>query len=247
MINKSILKIIVAVFLTVVLISCGKDQKSSGDKSKDSKTEDKSSNDSFSPDKAFHVKFEISGNMTGTIDAYYYQKQARIENHMNMNGMQVVSTAYTNNDVIYTVSEVGGKKMGFKMDAKKYAEESGKKEGQFDMTSFKDKLKTDYNKTGTEEILGKTCDIYESKDGKYKLSIYKETVPLKFDFGKMKFVATAFEQDVKVTDDMFTPPKDVNYSEMNDMIKGLNNTNDKMKDLDSKKKEIDDVMKKYNK
>lgn len=126
-----------------------------------------------------------------------------------------------------------------------------KKEGEFDAVTFKDQLKN-MDKIGTEEILGKQCDIYRSKDGKYQMSIYNEMVPLKFSSGegKMVMVAKEFDTNAKFSDDIFTPPADTKYmdaTEMMDGMKDMKNMKDKMKNLDDKAKEMEDIMKKYNK
>ncbi|MGH2574076.1 MAG: hypothetical protein ACRDFC_00070 [Ignavibacteria bacterium] len=229
----------------IVIHGCGKKDDTS---KTDGKTESKTPGDisDFSPDKPFNVEFEVAGTMTGKINGYYAGKKARIESTMSIQGQKMSSTAYSDGEMVYIVSEIAGIKTGMKMDAKKYAEMSSKKEGQVDITSFKDRLK-DYSKEGTEEILGKKCDIYKSKDGSHKISVYKETIPLKFDFGKMTFTATKVETDVKVTDDMFTPPSDVKYIEMEEMMKGAEDMKDKMKNLDEKTKELEEQMKKYSK
>ncbi len=211
----------------------------------DSKTESTDVSD-IKQGQTFEVTFDIKGNVTGTMDAIYADKKARIKSNMNVHGQNMTSTSYMDGQMVYIVSEIGGMKTGMKMDSKKYAESTGKKEGQYDVTSFKDHLK-DYDKVGTEEILGRKCDIYQSKDGKFKISVYKETIPLKFDFGTMSFVATKLDTDVKVSDDTFTPPKDVTYMEMDDMMKDVGKMKDNMKNLQEKTKEMEDAMKKYNK
>jgi hypothetical protein len=227
----------VCLFLLVLLNSCGKKESS--------KTETGDVGE-FSADKPFHVIYEIKGNVTGTIDAIYSLKKSRTISNMDMKGQKITSTTYTDGQMVYMVSEIGGMKMGTKMDVKKYSEQSGKKEGQYDISSFKERLK-EYDKVGTEKILGRKCDIYQSKDGKFKMSIYKEALPLKFDFGTMAFTATKIETDVKVSDDTFNPPQDVKYVEMDEMFKDAGKTKENMKNLEEKTKELQDAMKKYNK
>ena len=84
------------------------------------------------------------------------------------------------------------------------------------------------------------------------MSLYKETVPLKFSSGdgKMVMEATKFETDVKVDDKTFTAPADVKYMDAGEMMKDLKdmkNPNDKMKNLQDKTKEMEDMMKQYKK
>jgi hypothetical protein len=240
-------KTLTYIFLVLSLVSfflissCGKKE---GSKT-ETKTETGETGE-FSADKPFHVVYDVKGNVAGTLDAIYSQKKSRITSNMDMKGQKISSTTYTDGQMVYMISEIGGMKMGTKMDVKKYSEQSGKKEGQYDISSFRERLK-DYDKVGTEEILGKKCDIYQSKDGKLKMSIYKEALPLKFDFGTMTFIATKIETDVKVSDDTFNPPQDVKYVEMDEMFKDVGKTKEGIKNLEEKTKELEDAMKKYNK
>lgn len=236
----SVLVITLTLFSIIYLTSCGK----KGSEQPGGKTESGDVSD-ISLDKPFRVVFDVKGDITGSVDAIYSIKKSRIMSDMNMKGQSIKSTAYADGQMVYVVSEIGGMKTGMKMDAKNYAEQSGK-EGRWDISSFKEHLR-EYDKVGTEEILGKKCDIYQSKDGKFKLSVYRETVPLKFDFGTMTFVATKIEPEIKVTEETFTPPSDVNFVDMNEMFRDPEKLKGDMKDLEKKTKELEDVLKKYNK
>ena len=126
-----------------------------------------------------------------------------------------------------------------------------KKEDEFDALTFKEQLKN-MDKIGQEEILGKMCDIYKAKDESYQISIYKDMVPLKFSGkdGKMVMVAKKFETDADFSDDIFTPPSDVSYMDAGNMMKDMKdmkNMKNKVKGLEEKTKEMEDMMKKYKK
>lgn len=252
------LKVLFKFSLFLVLIAasftgfdgCGKkDGTNTSDKEKsgDKKTE---SSDKVSTDSPIHVKFDISGTMTGTVDAYYHNKKSKSSSNMSIAGQKMSATAYFDGgDYVYIISEAAGMKTGLKYKKDEYDKQ--KKEGEFDAVTFKDQLKN-MDKIGTEVILDKECEIYKSKDGKYQISIYKEMVPLKFSSGegKMVMVAKEFETDAKYSDDIFTPPADVKYMDATDMFNGLKdskNMKDKMKNLDDKTKEMEDIMKKYSK
>ena len=77
-----------------------------------------------------------------------------------------------------------------------------------DLVNLKDKLK-DYEKVGTDEILGYKCDVYQTKEGS-KISVYKDYIGLKMvEKSGKTFIATAFEPDIKLANDFFSPPKDI--------------------------------------
>ena len=246
--NKAVealkLNFIILILLSFIFIQgCGK-KDTTGDKtvSKSDKTSTK--DDNISLDKPFHVIFDISGTSKGTVDAYYNGKKARSTSSIDIQGQKMSATAYfdSDNKIMYMINEIGGTKTGMKMDMK--AMETKNFGDNVDITNFKDKLK-EMDKIGSEEILGRQCDIYKSKDGKYQISVYKETIPLKFSSGegKMVLVATKLETDVKVTDDMFTPPSDVDYKDASGLMKDMKN----MKSYEDKSKEMEDVLKKYKK
>jgi len=244
---------ILLLFSFISIAGCGKkdDNTSSGDKDKnESSSDDKKGSDEISEGSPFHVVFDISGTMTGTVDAYYHNKKSKSTSSMSIGGQKMTATAFFDGgEYVYIISDVAGIKTGMKYKRDEYQKQ--KKEGEFDALTFKDQLKN-MDKIGTEVILGKECDIYRSKDGKYQISIYNEMAPLKFSSGegKMVMVAKEFDTNAKFSDDIFTPPADVNYmdaTEMMDGMKDMKNMKDKMKNLEDKSKEMEDVMKKYTK
>jgi hypothetical protein len=242
------------VFLALLVISffaagCGKknDSTKTGDNKETSSSDDKSSGEDVSTDSPIHVKMNISGTMNGTVDAFYHNKKSKSTSQMEISGRNITATMYFDGgEYVYILSETAGMKTGMKYKRDEYAK--SQKEGEFDALTFKDQLKN-MDKIGEEVILGKKCDIYKSKDGKYQFSIYKEMVPLKFSSGEGKMVMEAkeFETDAKFSDDIFTAPTDVKYTDATEMMKDMKNMNDKMKDLDKGTKQMEDVLKKYAK
>lgn len=192
--------------VALLLNGCGK-KEGSGDK-KDEKTEQKTEQKkdiSFSENANYHLKYEAkSGNEKGTMDFYFKNKNARIELNFVEGEKKNNAKMYYADKVVYMITEMEGKKVGMKMDI------SESKDADMEIVNVKEKLK-DYEKLGTDEVLGYKCDVYKTKEGT-KLSIYKEVFALKIvDTKNNEFVATAFEQDVKLADDFFIAPKDVEY------------------------------------
>ncbi len=244
---KLIRTIHLSLFLLLVisfsfLEACSKKNDST---SGDNKTSPNDEN--VSPDKPFHVVFDISGVTKGSIDAYYSGNKSKSTSSMDIAGQKMNATAYFDGDskMMYMVNDIGGIRTGIKMDAKAYSEQSSK--GQPDVNNFRDQIKN-MDKIGTEEILGRKCDIYRSKDTSYSVSIYKELIPLKFSSGSGKtvMVATKLETDISVTNDMFKPPQDVKYQDATEMMKEMKDRKN-MKNLEDKSKEMEDALKKYNK
>ena len=192
--------------VALLLNGCGK-KEGTGDKKED-KTEQKSDQKkdiSFSEGSIYHIKYEAkSGNDKGTMDFYFKNKNARIEMNFTEGEKKNNAKMFYADKVVYMITEMEGKKIGMKMDL------SESKEADMEIVNVKEKLK-EYEKIGTDDVLGYKCDVYKTKEGS-KLSIYKEAFALKvIDSKNNEFVATAFEQDVKLADDFFTAPKDVEY------------------------------------
>lgn len=244
-------------FLLSILVltnGCGKKEESTTNKD-DKKTENKGSKDnsSFSKDKPFMVEFEVTGREkgSGTVSAVYDGKKCRSTSTFDADGKKFSATAYFDGgDVVYTVSEVAGVKMGMKFDKKKFSDTKDN----VDVNSFRDYL-DQMEKVGEEEIIGYKCEIYKHKEKNFTVSLYEKTVPLRMGSsdGKTYMKATKFEKDVKVTDDMFTAPQDVKYIDMTNMLENMKNIgkdNDgkkNMEDLKDKTKEMEEIMKNYKK
>jgi len=194
----------------ILLNGCGKKKESTD--SKEPKTEQKK-DVSFSESAGYHIKYESkSPEEKGTMDLFFKGKSAKIDLNMVEGDKKNNALMYYADKVVYVITEMEGKKIGMKMDVSK------NKDSDLEIVNIKDKLK-DYEKTGTDEELGYKCDVYKTKDGSL-ISVYKDIFGLKIiDNKKKEIVATAFEQDVKLADDFFTPPKDVEMMDMDNLIK----------------------------
>lgn len=258
-INNSVkalsLKLLLVLFLAFGFV-CGKsDGNSSGDtkSGEDKKNESTDKKDgSFSSDKPFMVEFEVTGGgkANGNVNAIYWGKKCRSSSNFTLDGKKMGSTAYFDGgDVVYTVTEVAGIKMGTKFDKKKFSDAGDN----MDVNSFRDYMDK-MEKIGEEEILGYKCEIYKHKDKDITVSLYEKTVPLRMGNtqGETFMKATKFEKDVKVSDDMFKAPADVTYTDMSDMLDGLKKGDTKdmkknMEELKEKTKEMEEMMKNYKK
>jgi hypothetical protein len=202
-----------ALILSVAILMNGCGKKNESKDSKEQKTEQKK-DIGYSEGSSYHIKYESkSPEEKGFLDFYFKGKSAKIVVNMEEGGKKNNASMYYADKVVYMITEIEGKKMGMKMDI-----DEKNKDAEFDIVNIKDKLK-DYEKTGTDEVLGYKCDVYKTKDGTL-ISIYKDAFGLKIiDKNKKEIVATVFETDVKLADDFFTAPKDVEYMDLGNMKK----------------------------
>lgn len=227
-INKKVNLQILNLFLLVTLSSfiiygCGKKEtteQSSGNK-QDQVSENKS--DNITEGTSIHYILQATGDMVGKWDVYAKEKKAKVNLDFTVAGRETHSEMYRDGTLMYMITDVAGKKTGIKMDIEKFTEENSKK-GEFNPMNFKDGCK-DCEKIGSEQILGRDCTIYQDKKGT-KYSVYQDKYPLKIVMPKTTITAKSFDIDVKVADDMFDPPKDINYVEMDKMMEGLKNPKD---------------------
>ena len=209
-------------FLIVLLLSfalingCGKKDDTAGKDSKD-KTEstDQKKSDSkdveIGDDAAYHIKYSVTGDKEGIL-MDMWMKGKKVKSEINVAGEKMKSTVYYLNNMVYTLTDAQGMKMAFKMDM---SEMKGDKNFDKTLLDAKEKLK-DYEKLGTEEVIGYKCTIYKDKDGN-KFWMYKDRVPMKFESKNSKMEAKEFEPNIKPADDFFDPPKDVDFKSMGDM------------------------------
>lgn len=237
-----------------ILTGCGKkDDNTTGKDDKKSDTKDSKENSKFSVDKPFMVEFELTGREkgTGTVSAIYEGKKCRSTSSFDADGKKFSATAYFDGgDVVYSVTEIAGVKMGMKFDKKKFSDTKDN----VDVNSFRDYL-DQMEKIGDEEIIGYKCEIYKHKEKNFTVSLYEKTVPLRMGSadGKTYMKAIKFEKDVKVTEDTFKAPQDVKYMDMTNMLDDMKKMGDNkdgkknLEDLKDKTKEMEEIMKNYKK
>lgn len=162
-----------------------------------------------------HIKYDVAGKEPGTLDVIYKGKNAKMNITMTKDGQSMNMGMILKDKTMYTIMEQEGKKMGFKSDVTN--DESMK--DFYALMDAKDKIK-EMEKTGSEDVMGYKCDIYKDKKGDL-LSVYKEKVPLKIVSKDVSMTATVFEPDFKIADDIFEPPKDIEFMDMNNMQQNL--------------------------
>ena len=247
--NKSVSLIGFKLFLILLLtsfvfVSCGKKDDSTSKKDGDKKEESSDSKiENITERTPIHYVMVATGDMNGEWDVRAKGKKAYVKMNYEAAGQNMKSEMWMTEDAMYSLSDIAGKKMGMKMDPKKWMEENKDKKD-FNPMSFKEGCK-DCEKIGEEEVIGKKCVIYKDKHG-VKYSVYQEKIPLKIVMEKVTMQAKSLDVDVKISDDMFNPPKDVEFIEMDKMMEGFKDMKD-MKKMKENLKDMEDAMKKNKK
>lgn len=232
---------IIILFMSLVtLTSCGK--KDSTETTGDNKesTENKSGESSGEDDDVdmssgeFIIEYEMDGReMKGTMTLYKKGDDFKTEMKGDFGGMQGgTSMALYDGDYVYTVIEMGGKKTGMKLKV----DEFKKDKDNFDMKDIEDQLDK-YKVIGTETILGKECEIYDTGEGN-TMSVYDKKAVLRVKSKDMTMTATKMDANPGLSSSDFDVPSDVEFIDMEDMMKGMKNMKnlENLKNLDPTKK-----------
>ena len=171
------------------------------------------------------VEYAISGSQTGTETLYFDKWGMREAKYTNTEISAMGITQKTNQmtlmdgDWIYNVDL--DKRTGTKMKNPLFemiADKSGTKDfGEMGLQMLKE---MGGEKTGSEEIAGKLCDVWESKDLGSKSWIWN-SLTLKTEVNMagiaITILATKVDEGASIPEDKFTLPSDVTITEAPDM------------------------------
>ena len=214
---KKLYVLLIILISMVLLNGCGKKQESAGNDSRtdESVKKEQSKDVAVNENTSYHVTYKMDKEGSGmTMDLYRKGNKAKSEITSKAGNDEMKASAYYADKVVYTISEIMGQRIGFKMDLNEMKGKDDKNFGK-EMFDAKDHLK-DYEKTGKGDVLGYSCDIYKDKEGN-QYYFYKDVVMLKVITQHGSMEATKFEPDVKLEDKFFDPPKDVDYTNPGDM------------------------------
>lgn len=208
------------------ITSCGDNKEnteSSGNKSSNN-TESSESNDNTSSGDIdmssgeFKITYQMDGkDMKGTMTLYKMDKKFKTDMKADAGGMEGMnSTAISDGEYVYSVVDMMGTKKGIKMKISEY-----EKDDDFgNMADVEEEL-AKYKKVGTETILGKECEIYETNEEGNTISVYNKKAVLKMKSPEMTIVATDFDTSPGLSDSDFKIPDDVEFVDMEEMLKGM--------------------------
>lgn len=241
---KSSLKssFIVILFMSLVtLTSCGKKDstESAGDNKESSENKsNESSDDGGDIDMSsgeFVIEYEMEGpEVKGTMTLYRKGEDFKTVMNGDFGGMSGGSSmALYEGGYVYTVMDMGGKKTGIKLKVDDYK----KDKDNFDMKDIEKQLDK-YKMIGTETILGKECEIYDTGEGT-TMSIYDKKAVLRVKSKDMTMTATKMDTSPDLSASEFDVPTDVEFMDMDEMMKGMKN----LKNIDPKNMKIPDMNK----
>ncbi len=229
--RKEIIKKLYIFLISISIFSCGKEDKneSQSNKTETPKTETNKSAVNLSND--FIVDYDIEGKLKGKMVIYRNGEKLKQNMNTELMGLKTSNEVYIIDNNVYSIIEVGGKKMGNKTDLTSY---NSKKKTAETITDFREFEKSLEGKkiTGTENIIGYDCDIYEFSQDVF-LSVYNKRYILKIKSPEFTATATVLNTNPKFSGNEFVIPDDVSFK-----------TPD-MKDLNMQK--IDSLVEKYKK
>lgn len=244
------LKNLERLFLVLLLVTafglsaCGKKDstnESSGDNKESTESgEDKESDDNESSGDVdmssgeFSITYEMEGPETkGTMTMYKMGDMFKTEMKGDFAGQgEGTASAIYKDDYVYTVMDMAGIRQGIKIKVDEYEKDNEN----FDINDIEEQLDK-YKIVGTETILGKECDVYDTGEGT-KMSVYDKKAVLKVVSKDMTMVATQFDTSPGLSSSDFDVPEDVEFIDMEEMLKGMKNLKnlEKLEKLDPSKK-----------
>lgn len=198
----------IALLIAISMAGCGKQDEAP-------KTENKDSAKVIETKKveiptSAHIVFDVTGDRVGTDDAYMTGKKFLQVMNVKIGGVMKKITLISDGTIFYLISESGGKKIGIKMPLDSSKDFTLKKSPGEDFEDLVSRLNS-FPTVGSEVILDKKCDL-KITPHKDTMAVY-EGFPLKANFRSKGFymIATKFEPNPKITDDMFVPPSGVEF------------------------------------
>ncbi len=243
---KSLFKssLLMLLFISLVSLSaCSKDEnKTAGDNTETSGTEsgenesgdNESSGDMDLSSNEFVITYSMSGpESNGTMTLYRLGDNMKTVMKGQIADMEnSTAEALYDGDYVYTTMELQGQKQGFKLKVDEY-----QKDKEYSMADVEKNLEK-YKMIGTETILGKECEIYDTGKGT-TISVYEKKAVLAIKSKEMTMIATQFDTNPGLSESDFDVPKDVEFIDMEDMMKGMKN----LKNIDPKNMKIPDITK----
>jgi len=223
------LKIILLMLTLFVLTfySCGKDESKSGNETggKDKVTEEKkentegtSSGDTDLSDD-FIITFQLQGGMNGDMTMYRSGKKLKQIINTEIMGLPSKNQVYIIDNFVFTVTEIKGKRMGVKTNIQDYNKQKQSAETITDPKEFASYL-ADKKIVGSENILGKNCDIYDTGNNT-QLSIHNKLYVMRIKSTQFMATATDIKTNPEFSSNEFEIPSDVNFRSINSDGKGM--------------------------
>ncbi len=202
--------LIALILFALVFTSCSKENKNEPQSSKTEapKTENRAKEDVLSND--FTVNYDLEGALKGKMEIMRSGEKLKQNINSEVLGIKSSNVIYIMDNSVYSVLDVGGKKIGTKSDLRGYNESKQTGETITDFKEF-EKFLDSKKITGSENVLGYKCDIYETSSG-ITLSVYNKRYILKIKTPEFMATATALNTNPSYTGAEFNLPSDVEFN-----------------------------------
>lgn len=199
------------VFFIFVIASCGKEKTvETKTASTDSLKTPESKVDAGGITTDFIISYDLEGLLKGKMEIFRNGDRLKQKINSEIMGNKNSNVIYIKDKIVYSVIDVGGKKFGTKTDLVNYNSIKQTGETITDFNEF-EKFLDSKKITGTENILGYKCDIYEISDP-IRLSVYNKRYIMKIK--TPEFIATATNLNTRpvFSENEFEVPLDVNFN-----------------------------------
>lgn len=207
----------IAVVCVVLVCACGNgsndksgknEQKKDPQKTENTGTEQSTESNTISGDNSV-ISYKLTGALNGKMTIYRNGKELKQIIESEIMGMQNRNEIFVKENTVYSITELGGKKMATKTAIDNYNNSKPTGETIADTREF-ERLLNARKVTGNEQILGYDCEIYEVSDNTF-LSVANKQLILKIKSPQL--IAEATEVSLLPSGDgsIFELPAGVNF------------------------------------
>lgn len=208
--------IVLSAIITLSIFSCSKD-KEKLDSTEETTEKEKSDVEKISDE--FKIEYEVSGPVSGKMAIFRKGEKFRSDLNTDLMGQSMNTTTFSDGRYVYMHIDAMGIKKAIKILLEKYEKEMNTEKQDVDLMSFMEHL-DEYEKIGTETVLGKECDKYKVNEG-VTFSVYDNMYILKIENPGMKMTAVNLDTDASLSDNLFDTPEGVEFTEVETLVKGM--------------------------
>lgn len=208
-------KIITIIFLMIIaagINSCDKEaeKKNSQNNIKEKKSD---TGKSLKVSDDFIISYDLQGRINGKMQIFRSGNNFKQVINSDIMGMHNNNYIYIRDNIVYTITEIGGKKFGSKATLQEYNLSKHTGETIIDLKEF-EKFLSAKKVTGSEKILGYDCEVYDLGDS-YYLAVYDKKCILKIMTPEFMATATKLEMNPSIAVNEFVIPADVDFKNIN--------------------------------
>ncbi len=158
----------------------------------------------------FIISYDLEGLLKGKMEIFRSGEKLKQKINSEIMGNKNSNVIYIKDKIVYSVIDVGGKKFGTKTDLGNYNNIKQTGETITDFNEF-EKFLDSKNISGSENILGYKCDIYEISDP-IRLSVYNKRYILRIKTPEFIATATGLNTSPVFSVNEFDLPADVDFN-----------------------------------